>query len=326
MEWITLKRSDEGIISVLEVKKMDNSDEFNLNFITNLDEALEGVQLDTRVQAAVITGPAGVFCNGFDSNPFRETKLNDPNELLNHYFRDLTFLTGFEQPLATLLDGEVRNTALDICLLADYRSAEAEAKFIFEPGDLRNYVRYLILSRSVGDNNARRICLGGETISAKKALEIGLIQSIEKKKEQRKGALKWLQNASAMPEYIFGRIRRDFLRMIRNDSLDGQHYLKELFSRLYFQNVYPNKEKLESHLKDVMTGRTGQPYRDRSKSRQKTYRNNRGPGKEGGGGRRNAGKRKGGPKNTTCPKCGVILPYGGPNLRCPRCGGPMKSY
>ncbi|MAZ53907.1 MAG: enoyl-CoA hydratase [Trueperaceae bacterium] len=172
----------EGKIAILTLSRPEVLNAINEALLMELGLALQLVEADVEVRALVVTGEGRAFGAGADIVDL--TKINDAfsgreaslagQEIMNS-LASTTF------PTIAAIDGFALGGALELALACDLRIASPETRLGFPEvglGLIPCYGGTQRLSRLVGLSPALDMILTGRQITAKEALQIGLVNRI----------------------------------------------------------------------------------------------------------------------------------------------------
>ena len=172
----------EGKIAVLTLSRPEVLNAINEALLMELGLALQLVEADVEVRVLVVTGEGRAFGAGADIVEL--TKINDAfsgreaslagQEIMNS-LASTTF------PTIAAIDGFALGGALELALACDLRIASPETRLGFPEvglGLIPCYGGTQRLSRLVGLSPALDMILTGRQITAKEALQMGLINRI----------------------------------------------------------------------------------------------------------------------------------------------------
>lgn len=171
---ITARR---GHVLVVQLNRSEKRNAINFEMAEKLEEIWKDFEKDDELYVGIIAGSGGNFCAGAD--------LGDLKNLMSRAMKPEGLL-GFtrmilSKPVIAAISGYCVAGGLEIALWADFRIAEENAKFGFLE---RRFGVPLInggtqrLPRIVGLGNALYLILTGKLISAREALEIGLVNEV----------------------------------------------------------------------------------------------------------------------------------------------------
>ncbi|MBU2548337.1 MAG: enoyl-CoA hydratase/isomerase family protein [Proteobacteria bacterium] len=189
--------------------------------------ALERIEADPEIRAAVITGAGTGFCSGDD---VKQVML-DPQEVERRRERAkaqvraeptpaAAALMSMSKPIIAAVNGPAVGWGMDLALMCDIRMASPRAKFgeIFV---LRGLIPDLggiyWLPRIVGLSKAYELLFTGEVIDAEEALKIGLVSRVVPPEALLDEALALAQRIAANPPLAVRRIKEAVRRGLDYD-------------------------------------------------------------------------------------------------------------
>ncbi len=179
----TIIVSEEGQVARIVLNRPKIHNAFDSTMIGELDDAFEKIQKDAAVRVVILTGKGESFCAGADINWLREIidysfeqNLKESLELAELLHK----IYMLPKPSIAMVNGTAiggGNGFLSACDIA-VASNEAifglsEVKIGLVPAAISPYV-----IRRIGESKAREFFLTGRRISAKEALEIGLLNEV----------------------------------------------------------------------------------------------------------------------------------------------------
>jgi 3-hydroxyacyl-CoA dehydrogenase len=138
---------------------------------------VETVERDAAVEAVVITGANGLFSAGADVNDFQGEPVAEATTI-----RDVVAaVERSAKPYVAAIDGNCLGGGLELALACDYRVASARAKLglpEIKLGLLPGAGGTQRLPRLVGARAALEFMLKGSSASARRALELGILDEV----------------------------------------------------------------------------------------------------------------------------------------------------
>lgn len=201
-----------------------------------LTDAFDAFDADPEQHAAVLWGSNGTFCAGADlkavaSGDFNDTDPNGDGPL-GPTRRTLS------KPVIAAVSGFAVAGGLELALWCDLRVAEEDATFgvfcrrwgvpLIDGGTIR-------LPRIIGQGRAMEMILTGRPVSAREALDWGLVNRVVPTGESRAAAESWARELLKFPQTC---LRHDRLSALEQWSLtlpdalrnEGEHGLHSLHS------------------------------------------------------------------------------------------------
>ena len=178
---VTLIREDK--IAVLTINRPDVKNALDLDTYEEFGEAVEEIKRDSDIRVAVITGAGDSFCAGLDLKFAANIKSMSAMEVVS-LIKRLQGIFAFEnvgKPVISAIKGYTLGNGCDIALASDFVIAAEDAKIgmiYTNLGLIPDMGGTFRLPRLVGLAMAKELILTGEQISARRALEIGMINKV----------------------------------------------------------------------------------------------------------------------------------------------------
>lgn len=169
----------DGHVAVITINRPEARNAVNGAVASGIEQALDDYEADEDLWVAILTGTGSVFCAGAD---LKEIASGNARSLS-------TSKGGFgglvkrnrEKPLLAAINGTAVAGGLELMLACDLAIAVDAAKF-----GLPEVKRSLVagagglfrLPRAVGRSVAMELIMTGDTIGAKRACELGLINAV----------------------------------------------------------------------------------------------------------------------------------------------------
>jgi len=186
---------------------------------------------DDDLKALVLTGTGRAFCAGEDLNEagkdFEQNpeSIHDAVVVLQQITRTLYEV---DKPTIAAINGAAVGFGVEISLSCDVSIAAEEAYFWLsetERGLLHTNGTFHLLPRIVGFGNARAMIVGGQKVSAERALAIGLVAHVVPGSELPAAAAELaekLRGYSTSSLSIVKKLLRESHRLSLHDSLDAE--------------------------------------------------------------------------------------------------------
>jgi enoyl-CoA hydratase/carnithine racemase len=175
-----VSRGDDGVAVIL-MNRPEKLNAMGVAFFQQLPEVLAELDADRNVGAAVLTGAGRAFSAGGDIESF--SRLTDHFAYRKHLKMVFDAFHSVEIariPVIGAVNGIAYGGGTELTLACDYVFASEEAKFGFREATVGLTPGWGVIRGPdvIGRSWTRRLALGGEIISAQKALEIGLVQDV----------------------------------------------------------------------------------------------------------------------------------------------------
>ncbi|HJL79369.1 MAG TPA: enoyl-CoA hydratase-related protein [Candidatus Marinimicrobia bacterium] len=180
MKYIRVEIKDH--IAIVTIDRQDALNAMNLEVISELKEAFESCIADSQVGVIILTGAGEkAFIAGADIKAMQKMKPSEALEF-GKSGQDLTrIIENSPKPVIAAVNGFALGGGCEISLACHIRIAGENARFA-QPevrlGIIPGWGGTQRLPRLVGKGKAVEIITGGEMITAKEALDIGLVNHV----------------------------------------------------------------------------------------------------------------------------------------------------
>lgn len=153
----------------------------DLALIEAIGAAFAAADADPAVRAIVLQSDGGVFCAGADLANANPVAADRPAGERNPFYVAAARLFAVETPVVAAIQGAAVGAGLGLALVADFRVAGPEAKFVanfvalgFHPG----FGISAVLERVIGRQRALLMALTARRIRAEQAADWGLADAV----------------------------------------------------------------------------------------------------------------------------------------------------
>ncbi|HSD52292.1 MAG TPA: enoyl-CoA hydratase/isomerase family protein [Candidatus Methylomirabilis sp.] len=198
----------DGRIARITLNRPEVLNAENMSFLTDLTEAIHALRDDREARVAIVTGAGRAFCAGVDLTALSGGSLD------LSFFTDIEYLWDIlencDKAVICGIHGYCLGGGLQIAVACDLRVAAEDATLglpavreCLIPG-LGSYR----LPRMIGMGRARELLLLGDTIDARRALEIGLVNSVVPRDQLESACLSLAKRLLAIPHTSLTHIKR----------------------------------------------------------------------------------------------------------------------
>jgi 2-(1,2-epoxy-1,2-dihydrophenyl)acetyl-CoA isomerase len=230
-ETIELDYAGDGRIAVVRFARPEALNALDPRLADDLDRCLRAVEENAAVRAVVLTGKGKAFCAGGDLAAFKAA--GDPAAFLGalaaKVHESVARMRAMRAPLVAAVNGACFGVGLSLACCCDLRLASSGATFCFgftgvglSPDSSLPYY----LPRIVGHAKAAELAMLNPVLSAKDALDAGLVSRVTEPPRLFEEALATAAKIAAMPPLALGRLKR-LLDAAFNQTLD-EHLALEL--------------------------------------------------------------------------------------------------
>lgn len=212
---MTILFEKQGAVAVITLNRPDKMNAFNLPMLKAWREALATCESDSAIRAVVVTGAGRAFCAGGDIDDMANRVNGRPDEqksfLWDNVYPVAMAMRSLPKPVIAAVNGLATGAGMDMTLWCDLRFASENAKFAesyikmgLVPGDGGSY----LLPRLVGMGKALELLWTAETLSAQRALELGIVNRICPAAELLTQTVAFAQELAKRPALAMGLTKR----------------------------------------------------------------------------------------------------------------------
>lgn len=213
MEYEQILFEREGPVGIVTLNRPEKLNPFTWKMIQEILDALDSVEKDDGIRVLVITGAGRAFSSGDDiSGVFYqgapwENMPGRPPFALTPQPKLITALRRLRKPVIAMINGLAHGMGSDVALACDFRIASEEARL----GDIRMQKAInpstgatFMMPRIIGLTKAVELLLTGDTIDAREAERIGLVNRTVPAAELRNTVMELANRLAAGPTTAIG--------------------------------------------------------------------------------------------------------------------------
>lgn len=151
-----------------------------------LQDALKAAKRDEEIRVIVLTGAGKAFCSGQDLKAIAGTKRNLSESLYKRYNPIIKAMREMPKPIIARLNGVAAGAGCSLALASDLIVASEKASLIevfVNVGLVLDSGSSYFLPRLVGSARAFELSTMGSKVSARQALEWGMVNSVVSEEE-----------------------------------------------------------------------------------------------------------------------------------------------
>jgi enoyl-CoA hydratase/carnithine racemase len=174
-----LIEADQGVVH-LTLNRPEKRNALSQQMLAELEEALARIASDPAARVVVLAARGPVFCSGHDLGEMVGREENDYRELFTLCSRVMLQLRRLPQPVIARVHGLATAAGCQLVAACDLAVAAEEASFA-TPGvkiGLFCTTPMVPLVRAIAPKPALEMLLTGKPISARRALELGLVNRV----------------------------------------------------------------------------------------------------------------------------------------------------
>lgn len=194
----------DGEVAWIILNRPDKRNAQGVTFTSSLLAALDRVERDREVSAAILTGAGPVFGGGGDLKEIMNVEQSDPEwefELIRGYNTLISRLYYFERPIIAAVNGPAIGGGACLALACDFALAAEQGAYHFAFGRIglsgADMGAPYLLQRHVGAARASHLMLTGAQVDARQGVELGLFLAAVPADRLRVEALRIAQSIAA---------------------------------------------------------------------------------------------------------------------------------
>ncbi len=230
----TVKFEMNGAVAIITLNRPDALNALSLQLTKDLREAIRKA-VDGKARAVILTGEGRAFCSGGDLREMQamwqkegriEAFLEEPLKALHDV---ILLIRETPIPFVAAVQGVCAGAGTNFALACDIVFAAENATFneaFVRIGLSPDCGGSFFLPRAVGEKLAAEIFMTGETLTAEKALQIGMINRVVAAENLMEETMKMAKKLSLAPTASIGRIKEMLNASFSNDlqkQLDLEH-------------------------------------------------------------------------------------------------------
>lgn len=178
----TLLAEIENSVCIITINRPDKLNALNKEVFNDLDAAVDEIYKNSEIKSAIITGAGNkAFVAGADISEFMDLDLSKATELSARGHKVFNKIENSPKPIIAAVNGFALGGGCELALACHFIYASENAKF-GQPevnlGLIPGYGGTQRLTQLVGRNLAMELLMSGNMISAKEAMEYGVVNKV----------------------------------------------------------------------------------------------------------------------------------------------------
>jgi enoyl-CoA hydratase/carnithine racemase len=233
-----LARETIGPVAVLTLNRPAARNSLSEALIAALHEALAALRDDERVRAVVIAANGSVFSSGHDLKELT-ARRTDPDRGRAYFARIMTSCSAMMQaivqlpkPVIAAVQGVATAAGCQLVASCDLAVASENASFATPGVDIGLFCStpMVALSRNVPRKHAMHMLMTGEPVSANRALELGLVNSVVAPGTERDAALTLARRIAGKSAHTVKIGKEAFYRQAEMPLAEAYRYAAEVMT------------------------------------------------------------------------------------------------
>ncbi|MEM1524741.1 MAG: enoyl-CoA hydratase-related protein [Nitrososphaerales archaeon] len=232
MEYKNIIYSEEGKIGRITLNRPEKRNALSLEMLNEIDDLLHKIAKERKVHCVIIKGAGKVFSAGHDFNDIFNRKPLDVEKLFLQCFKVMRSIRDLPQPVIAQVHGIATAAGCQLVAACDLAVAEENALFA-TPGIKRGSfcaTPIVFVSRNIGRKRAFEMGFTGDYITAKQALEWGLINKVVPMEKLEEAVNELAEKIASYSLTALEIGKRMFYQQLNMDDLSALHYASEIIT------------------------------------------------------------------------------------------------
>ncbi len=232
-ENLTVEIGDD-FVSSITLNRPKNLNTFNVPLATELNQALQALDSETRVRVIIAKGAGTVFCAGIDVSDFSGMSTLEYREWIECMETPLVTISRLNKPVIAQVHGVAAANGAGLVAAADLAVASEDARLGLTAIKVGlNCIGPVIpVTRSVGRKRALELLFFGELITAREALDMGLVNRVVPTADLEKETRNWAAMLAQRSPVALQIAKKAFYAAADLDYYKSFEYMNEAFARL----------------------------------------------------------------------------------------------
>lgn len=237
MEFENINLTRSNTVAVIALNRPGRMNAINTGILLEIESALDIIESDKGIRAVILTGGEKVFAAGFDIKEISTVITPvDAKALLEKVHRCYNRLEAIELPVIAAASGLTFGGGFELALACDVRIASDTARFALPEinlGLIPGAGGTQRLPRIIGVGRAYEMLYTGKAISAKEALETGLVNKVVAPDKLMDEAVKLAEQVAAKPGMVLKMIKKVVQTGMNTDLASAMDYEARCFEMLF---------------------------------------------------------------------------------------------
>ncbi len=184
--------------------------------VAELTAALARADADQTVRSVILTGAPPAFCAGLDLREVAESVRTHERHDASAVVNLLELIAGLSKPVIAAVNGAAVAGGAGLVSVCDVAVC-AQSAVLGYPEIKRGLVATIVMThlwRAVGQRHARYLLLTGESVSARQAFEMGLVNEVVPDDQLQSRARHYATLFAALPRETLAQTKAAFNRLV----------------------------------------------------------------------------------------------------------------
>jgi len=224
----------DDYVAEITLNRPDNLNTFNIPLAVELSQALRELDLETQVRVIIIKGAGRAFCAGIDVSDFSGKSTMEYREWVECMENPLVTISRINKPVIAQVHGVAAANGAGLVAAADLAVAGEEARIGLTAINVGlNCIGPVIpVTRSIGRKRALELLFYGDLVTAREALNMGLINRVMPESDLDRETRSWAAILAQKSPVALQIAKKAFYTAADLDYYKAFEYMNEAFARL----------------------------------------------------------------------------------------------
>jgi len=224
----------DDFVAEIILNRPDSLNTFTIPLARELNQALQELDSESQVRVIILKGAGKAFCAGIDISDFSNKSVMEYREWVGCMENPLITISRMNKPVIAQVHGVAVANGAGLVAASDLAIAGENARLGLTAINVGlNCIGPVIpVSRSVGRKRALELLFYGDLISAKEALNMGLINRIIPEADLDKETRRWVATLAQKSPLALQIAKKAFYAAADLDYYKAFEYMNEAFARL----------------------------------------------------------------------------------------------
>jgi enoyl-CoA hydratase/carnithine racemase len=224
----------DDFVALITLDRPKNLNTFNMSLAKELSRALEELDAEKRVRVIIIKGNGKAFCAGIDVSDFFGKSAMEYRDWIDCMENPLVTISRLSKPVIAQVHGVAAANGAGLVAAADLAIAGETARLGLTAINVGlNCIGPVVpVSRSIGRKRALELLFFGNLITAREALDMGLVNRVVPEADLEKETRGWASILAEKSPVALQNAKKAFYTAADLDYYKAFEYMNEAFARL----------------------------------------------------------------------------------------------
>jgi enoyl-CoA hydratase/carnithine racemase len=244
MTYETIELAIQGPVATITLMRADKMNALSDQLLIDMQQALDHIEQDHTIRAAIITGKGKAFCAGFDLSPREEpfVTVQDWREHVKLGNDTWWKIWKSRVPFIAAVNGYALGGGCNLTMVCDYTLAAENASFGEPEIQFQSAPPYNITPWILGMKKAKEFLLLGDRVDAHEAVRLGIANRVVPLEELNAAAMQVALRIARLPPPA---VHLNKLGLNRSYELRGFASTVEYGAEIFTQVLMSKSEEAE---------------------------------------------------------------------------------